>query len=56
MGENECCMCVRLYFKGTSQPEENLHIENKVELVLHTLTDVPSIGWLFESRLCVDGW
>ena len=43
-----------LSFNGTDQAKENIHIAKRAELVVHTLMDVPSIGWLSEEGLCVD--
>ena len=44
-----------LFFRAQVGPRKIYILQTRGDLVVHTLTDVPSIDWLSEARLCVDG-
>ena len=55
MGGNECCMGVLCFSRAWVRPRQRYILQTRVELVVHTLTDVNSIAGLSEAALCVDG-
>ena len=55
MGGNECCMVILYFSREQARERQRYILQTRVELVVHTLTDVNSIAGLSEAALCVDG-
>jgi len=54
MGGNACCMGVLYFSRAQVRPKKRYILQIRTELVVHTLMDVPFMGWISKAGLCID--